>query len=1325
MLVLTALLCHAAWVAEQEPGALAVLRVGEAVQGEMTGEEGAVSTPVLDARSTRAPTVGQSFLIQVDESGPYHVDLRSYFFDGYLVLRDAAGRLLAEDDDGWIGVHARLAAELEAGRTYRLQACALHGRRGAFELALRRGRPDELSPDARRRLEREDAERRLEAVESLLGPAHHDTLHSVDALAGLLASQGDLHAARALYERAVAMREEILGAGHPGTAASLSHLAGTLHRLGDHGAARPLYERVLATYEDALGPDHPNTATALHNLAGLLKDLGDYGSARPLQERALATFERVLGPDHPLTARGLDHLAGLHEALGDYGAARPLYERALATCERVLGPDHPGTAASLNNLALLLQAQGDLGAARPLAERALSIREAAHGPEHPAVATSLNNLALLLKRQGQLAAARPLYERALAIREKVLGPEHPRTATSLENLAGLLEAGGDLDSARPLFERALAIQEELLGPEHPRTATSLENLAGLLREQGRYRAARPLAERALAICEQALGADHPDTATRLNNLALLLAAQGEHDAARSSYERALAIRERVLGPEHPDSARSRDNLAGLLQAVGDFEAARPLAERALATFERVLGTEHPDTATSLNNLAVLLHEQGDLAAARPLAERALAISEKVLGPEHPATATALGNLASLLKDQGEHDAARALAERGVAICEQVLGPEHPETALGLGNLAVLLHEQGDYHAALPLAERALATWESVFGPEHPLAIRGRINLAGLLADLDEPLRAWETIASDRDRRARPYAPSLALLTEAERYAYLAQVRWYLELELSLSLLLEDAGVRVAAYEALLDWKGRVTRTLLASRGRLSAGMTPEQRDLLAELHESQRRLSALTLRTSVRDPKGHQTQVRAAREERNRVELELQRALASATAAAAPASVDALREALPDRSVLLDFFAHRTYQPARWEAGELETRGRWGESRVSVWITRPDRPEPLRLDLGSTEQIERAIRDRLARIAGAPPAEGAERTSGRLEALLWDPLAPHLEGAELVLVSPDSPLASLPFGTLELADGRYAVERFAFVYLQDLGALTSAAGAREPGPDSLLAVGAVDFGRRSGPGGESGGAPVVEGSTAHGAFRGTWAPLPATERESRLVFDLHGEALGTSGRRLLLQGAEATEERLERELPRHAILHLATHGFFNPEGVHSLWDAALEGLVDARSRLGGEMRHLYGKHPGLLTGLVCAGASTGAPPGRDDGYLTAEELGWLDLSGVQLVVLSACETALGRPQSGEGLLGLQRACLTAGADTVISSLWSVGDDSTWRLMRAFYTHLLERGLGRLEALRGAQLSMLQSNREQYGEGLPRTWGGFVLSGEWR
>jgi CHAT domain-containing protein len=212
-----------------------------------------------------------------------------------------------------------------------------------------------------------------------------------------------------------------------------------------------------------------------------------------------------------------------------------------------------------------------------------------------------------------------------------------------------------------------------------------------------------------------------------------------------------------------------------------------------------------------------------------------------------------------------------------------------------------------------------------------------------------------------------------------------------------------------------------------------------------------------------------------------------------------------------------------------------------------------------------------------------------------------------------------------------------------------------------------------------------------------------WADLPWTREESRAVADLHERAFGQGGRRLLAQGEQPDEGLLKRELPGYSISHLATHGFFNPEGVSSRWLEARDEAQAGASRPAGQQESVAGQNPGLLTGLVCAGANSGGD-GQEDGYLTAEEVGWLDLSAVRLVVLSACETGLGQARSGGGLIGLRRAFRQAGAETVVCSLWNVPDESTATLMKRFYENLLLGGQGRLEALRNAQLEMLQTNR---------------------
>jgi CHAT domain-containing protein len=167
----------------------------------------------------------------------------------------------------------------------------------------------------------------------------------------------------------------------------------------------------------------------------------------------------------------------------------------------------------------------------------------------------------------------------------------------------------------------------------------------------------------------------------------------------------------------------------------------------------------------------------------------------------------------------------------------------------------------------------------------------------------------------------------------------------------------------------------------------------------------------------------------------------------------------------------------------------------------------------------------------------------------------------------------------------------------------------------------------------------------------------------------------------------------------------------------------------------------------------LRSGLALAGANRVShgldlglgPAGGtgDDGIWTALEVGESDLAAADLIVLSACETGLGKSAGGEGLLGLQRALQAASARAVVASLWRVNDDATQALMAEFYRNLWARHRGRLDSLRAAQLALLRGTlpataAPDRGVGAlvpnvpatpgrlpPAYWAGFVLSGDWR
>ncbi len=192
------------------------------------------------------------------------------------------------------------------------------------------------------------------------------------------------------------------------------------------------------------------------------------------------------------------------------------------------------------------------------------------------------------------------------------------------------------------------------------------------------------------------------------------------------------------------------------------------------------------------------------------------------------------------------------------------------------------------------------------------------------------------------------------------------------------------------------------------------------------------------------------------------------------------------------------------------------------------------------------------------------------------------------------------------------------------------------------------------------------------------------------------------------------------------------ILHIATHGFF-------LNDVPLIASPNFASGLGfSDLRadvNIVGgpsagytpptdslgnlENPVLRSGLVLAGFNA-RQSGSEDGALTALEATGLDLRGIQLVVLSACDTGVGDVANGEGVYGLRRAFVIAGAESHLTSLWKVSDQGTADLMTDYYQRLLN-GEGRSAALRQTQLDMLSSSAYQH----PYYWAAFIPSGNWR
>ncbi len=969
---------------------------------------------------------------------------------------------------------------------------------------------------------------------------------------------------------------------------------------------------------------------------------------------------------------------------GQYSEAASLARSFLAPEEARSGPDSPQVADVLDVIVEAERLAGKVKdeGTRALARRAIAIREMAFGAGHPEVARSVNNLANLLVESGDYVAARPLYERVLAIQERELGPDHLLVGKTLNNFANLICDMGDYAGSRPLYERALRIKEKALGPEDPQLISTLIGLGILLRLTGEYTEARRYSERAVQIAERKLRPGHPRRGSTLGTLASISYETGDFAEAKGLLERALALQERELEPDHPDVAATLGDLANLAKEAGDFKAARSLYEKALGIQARSLEPESAYLVPILDSLGEVLLEQGDFDAARAHFERGLRILESQFGPGHPDVADSLGHLAGLLERTGELPAARALLERGLRIREDVLGPGHPLVAASLASLARVAARSGDRAAAMDLAHRAEAI--------------GRQHLRVITRELPE-------------RQALRYA--------ATRPAGLA-----IEMEVAAGAQKDPAWTRTA-WDDLIRSRALVLDEMAARQRSVLAAEDSAGRNLMADLASARVKEAALLVRgLEAQEPASYRRLLDDARNEKERLEKRL--AEKSVLFQRERSRRDlGLSDVVTSRPADTAIVAYALTRPQRDAPGQ-------NPPAYLAFVLGPSGDAPSVVRLGAAGRVDDLVARWRASVAAEPSAlpgvagmdeDKTRRVGTDLRALIWDPIISGLQGAARVFIVPDGSLNLVSFAALPARARGYLVETGPLIhYLSSETDLVRDAPALD-GESGLLAVGGPDFDGRP----ESTLLAAAKGNlreTATGPFRGSgtackerqalrFDPLPGARREAHEVADVWiRRHPGRTDAVQTLEGVKASKQNLKRLAPKFSVVHVATHTFF-------LEEACLPAHLAHAS-----------ENPLLLSGLAFAGANhhdqAGSAAAASDSILTAEEIASMDLSRVGWMVLSGCETGLGKIHPGEGVLGLRRALRVAGVPTLIMSLWKAKDEPTRLWMRRLYERRFS-GLSTPEAVRAASLDIIAERREAGDAAHPFFWGAFVAAGDWR
>jgi serine/threonine protein kinase len=261
--------------------------------------------------------------------------------------------------------------------------------------------------------------------------------------------------AQSLLERAIEIQRNILGPAHAETLGSMNTLAGCLDREKRLPEAEKLARQTLATARQTFGAQNANTLKSMNTLANILIDEGSYPEAGKLARETVDIGGRLLGSQNPDSVKYLVTLASVETGLGHYPEAEKLLRQGLEVQRRVVGPEHPDTLLFLNNLAAVLDDAGRWAESEKIETELLDIERRILGPEHPDTLRTMDNLANSLSELGRYAEAEKLERQTIDLRTRVSGPDHSLTAGAVYDLACILAREGRRDEAISVLRQSL------------------------------------------------------------------------------------------------------------------------------------------------------------------------------------------------------------------------------------------------------------------------------------------------------------------------------------------------------------------------------------------------------------------------------------------------------------------------------------------------------------------------------------------------------------------------------------------------------------------------------------------------------------------------------------------------------------------------------------------------------------------------------------------------------------------------------------------------------------------------------------------------------
>lgn len=978
-------------------------------------------------------------------------------------------------------------------------------------------------------------------------------------------------------------------------------------------------------------------------------------------------------------------------------------------------------------------------------QKSLAIKEAILGETHQEVLNDRDLIGLILIEQNDYDQAIALFNKNIDIRLLTLGEVHRDIATSHKNLGLAFYYKGDFESSLFHCQKSLDISVQTMGELHHFTAIGYNNVGNIYWYKGNYNKAISYCKKALDIQLQIVGEMDSNTADSFHNIGNAYYSKGDFDRAISYCEKGLQIRLQILGEFNRATAVSYHNLGASYWSKKLFDQAVQFYEKSLQIRLKLFGELHPDTASSYQNLGSVYETQHNYTQAIEYGNKSLSIRLKTIGEIHPDTASSYLNIGISQQALGNTQEAIENYQKSLNIWLQTFGKIHPATAKNYLSLGKVYKELGNYGQAMEYYQQALQSLVRHYSEDSPyiqFVLQNYSSPSWLLTALQEKaailyliyqtqsqqpldlLAAWHTcsLASqllDIMRQSyRAEGSKLTLAQNAQKvHTQAIDLCWEVAQHLP-SYSLDDAYLRlqqlnpehnVPMPEKAFHYAFRCSEkskavvllgNLKDKEARFAAGIPPHLLEQEYNLRIETNYLEKQIAEEECKNKEKQREELLATWKTRFFECKQQYDALVEQFEQEFPdyyvlkyqtdtASLTDLQQALPTDTYLIEYFVSERF----------------------IYLFAIGKNDFKVLQIDKSPDFEEDVKDYL--YFGIGTTGGPSQTTLReyrefahqLYQTLLEPLfeaMPIPENSHLIII-PDGILHSLPFETLLthtgppnpdypvlpylLLDYHVSYHLSATLWLHQERKKQNKVSSNLKGFLGLAPVYSVnesvkqhrtveevlaDIENRHHLSQTDGAVNPADNQLNHS----DWKTLPFSEIEVRVIEDLFA-AKGLTAKTYLHQAATASNFKTAAQ--HYQYLHIAAHGDFNEA------------------------------HPELTAIIFSPDEATNSDPlfYMSDAYN-------LQLNA-DLVVLSCCDSGVGKEVTGEGVMAMNRGFLYAGAQNVIYTLFKVADQESSQLTQYLFTQILQNKPP-LQALRQAKLEMIKTGY------LPVYWSGYVLLG---